>query len=128
MESKKIILVDSDILIKVFRGNKILKTNLDDLENRIVISAVTAFELYVGANSEKRIIETNKQLKAYQIAHITETISIRALSLFKEYKSKHTLLVADTLIAATALTLDIELFTDNKKDYDFIKGIKFYKP
>ena len=128
MESKKIILVDSDILIKVFRGNKILKTNLDDLEGRIVISAVTAFELYIGVNSEKRIMETNKQLKAYQIAHITETISIRALSLFNAYKSKHTLLVADTLIAATALTLDIELFTDNKKDYDFIKGIKFYKP
>lgn len=116
MESKKIILVDTDILIKVFRGNKILKSNLDDLENRIIISTVTAFELYIGANSEKRITETNKQLKAYQIAHITESISIRALSLFKEYKSKHSLLIADTLIASTALTLDIEFFTDNKKD------------
>jgi predicted nucleic acid-binding protein len=33
----------------------------------------------------------------------------------------------DCLIAATALNFSFELFTDNKKDFDFIKGVKFYK-
>jgi tRNA(fMet)-specific endonuclease VapC len=36
--------------------------------------------------------------------------------------------VPDALIAATAISNQVALFTLNKKDFDFLDGIKFYKP
>ena len=42
MAAKKIVLVDTDILIKVFRGNPVHKKHLDSLKGRIAISIITA--------------------------------------------------------------------------------------
>lgn len=128
MAEKKIVLVDTDILIKIFRQNKVLKQQLDELENQIAISAVTVFELLEGANTEKKLFELLKQLKAYRVLHLDEDISLKTFSLFKIHKPKDKMFIADTLIAATALVHNLELFTDNKKDYQFIKEIKFYNP
>jgi predicted nucleic acid-binding protein len=35
--------------------------------------------------------------------------------------------ISDSFIAATAIKQDLFLYTDNKKDFNFIEGIKFYK-
>ena len=35
--------------------------------------------------------------------------------------------ISDSFIAATAIIHDLFLYTDNKKDFDFIEGIMFYK-
>jgi len=48
--------------------------------------------------------------------------------LIKKYGSKHTLGIADTLIAATAIENNIPLYTDTVADYDFIKELKLYMP
>ena len=122
------ILVDTDILIKVFRGNVLLKKQIDKIHGKFGISVITVFELYEGANSQRKIQELNKQLKVYQIFYLNEEISLRAIQLYKLYKSKKNLYVADTLIAATAIENNLELFTENKKDYDFINELKFYQP
>ena len=37
-------------------------------------------------------------------------------------------MIADRLIAATTLINNYEIFTLNKKDFDDVKGVKFYKP
>lgn len=34
----------------------------------------------------------------------------------------------DCLIAATCLVFNLELYTLNLKDFDYIKGLKLYKP
>jgi predicted nucleic acid-binding protein len=34
--------------------------------------------------------------------------------------------ISDAFIAATAIHNNLLLYTDNKKDFDFIKEIKFY--
>ncbi len=36
--------------------------------------------------------------------------------------------VPDGLIAAVALVHRVELFTFNRKDFDYIKGLKLYNP
>jgi len=40
---------------------------------------------------------------------------------------KRKLQIADLLIAVTDLQFGLELYTDNKKHYDFIQGLKLYK-
>lgn len=44
------------------------------------------------------------------------------------YSNSQGLLLADAIIAATALQYDLVLVTDNTKDFQFIKDLKILKP
>ena len=99
---------------------------MDNLEGRIAVSVITVLELYQGVTSKKRKYELEKQLKAYQIVPLNDQISLAAILLMKKYIPESLLLPPDGLIAATAIHFQLELYTDNKKDFDFIKGLKFY--
>lgn len=127
MGQKPQILIDTDILIKVFRGNGFHKSILDKEVKNLAISSVTYIELLSGLKTRSRIIELNKQMRAYQLIHISETISIKSLEIVVKYTSSNSIRIADSLIAATAIVNNLRLFTDNKKDYDFIKGLRFYQ-
>jgi len=125
--AKKLVLVDTNIFIDVFRGNKLTKKQLDDLEGTIAKSAITVMELFAGCKTKKQKAELNLQLKAYNIIHIDTEISLKAVQLFNNYVSaKQDMYIADCLIAATALTYKFKLFTHNKSDFNFIKAINFY--
>lgn len=128
MEKKKLVLVDTDIFIKVYRGNKIKKSHLDALKNKIAISLISVLELYQGATTKKKLFELNKQLKVYHLIHLDDKISQKALTIKKKYQLKYSIFPPDCIIAATALEYEFKLYTDNVKDYKFIQGIRFYKP
>ncbi len=83
MVKKKVVLVDTDIFIKTFRGDRTHWKNLDSLKGNIAISAISVLELYQGAKSKKRIYDLDKQLRAYYILHVNEEISMRACSLMR---------------------------------------------
>ena len=121
------ILVDTDILIKAYRSDKTKQINLRYLKNKYCISVVTACELLNGAKNIHQRAEFNKALRYYHIALIDETISETAFSLYKKYSFGNKIQISDAFIAATALEHDLFLYTDNKKDFNFIEGIKFYK-
>jgi predicted nucleic acid-binding protein len=127
MGKKKIVLVDTDIFIKVFRGDAKHKSNLDKLEGRIGISIISVLELFQGANTLKKKYELDKQLKAYHVVNVDNQISETSFILCKKYLPKKNIFPPDCLIAATALSYKLELYTDNKSDFNFIDGIKFYK-
>ncbi len=120
------VLVDTDILIKSYRGDKVKQNNLKLLKDKYCISVITALELLNGAKSIHQSKEFNKVLRYYSIVFIDEKISEEAFSLFKKYSHLNEMKISDTLIAATALKQDLILYTDNKKDFIFIDGIKFY--
>ena len=70
MAQKKIIVVDTDILIKVYRGDEVKKKQLDKLKGNVAISIITALELMQGIKSRRRLFELHKQLKAFQLIHM----------------------------------------------------------
>jgi tRNA(fMet)-specific endonuclease VapC len=121
------VLVDTDILIKAYRGDELKIANLKKLKDKYCISVVTACELLVGAKNFKQLDEMNRLLKIYTIAPIDEKISELSLKLFQRYSVKNRLKMSDTFIAATAISNDLLLYTDNKPDFKFIDGTKFYK-
>jgi len=120
-------LVDTDILIKAFRGDRTKQINLKSLKEKYCISIITACELINGAKNIKQRGEFMKALRYYSLALIDEKISEQAFSLYKKYSLKNDMKISDSFIAATALVHDLFLYTDNKKDFNFIEGIKFYK-
>lgn len=120
------VLVDTDILIKAYRSDKIKQNNLKLLKDKYCISIITACELLLGARNINQREEFNKLLSFYRIVDIDEKASEMAFSLYKKYSFKNVMKISDTFIAATAVRHDLYLYTDNKKDFDFIKEVKFF--
>jgi predicted nucleic acid-binding protein len=82
------VLVDTDILIKAYRGDKIKEANLEYLKGRYCVSIITACKLLNGAKNIKQRAEFLKVLRYYQIALVDEEISEKAFSLYKKYSFK----------------------------------------
>lgn len=81
-------------------------------------------ELIVGCqnNAELKILETF--LKKFQVVNLDAAISDKGVDLLRRYRLSHGLLIADSLIAATAIVQDWPLITKNQKHYKYIKGLK----
>ncbi|MGI8952192.1 MAG: type II toxin-antitoxin system VapC family toxin [Chitinophagaceae bacterium] len=121
------VLVDSDILIKAYRGELKKQHNLKLLKEKYCISVITACELLNGAKNLNQRKEFNKLLRYYYIVFVDEKISEIAFSIYKKYSYQNNVKISDAFIAATAIRNNLELYTDNKKHFDFIEGINFYK-
>lgn len=118
-------IADSDILIDVARGDADAIGCLLRLEKTSVlaISAVSQMELIVGCRNKAELKNLEKFLDRYQILKITDQISNRAVDLLKQYFLSHGLLIADVLIAATALVHNEAFVTKNQRDFRFIASL-----
>jgi predicted nucleic acid-binding protein len=67
--------------------------------------------------------DVEKFLNRFRILTITDRISDRAVDLLRQYFLSYGLLIADGLIAATALVHNEAFITKNQRDYRFIAGL-----
>lgn len=120
-----LVVVDTDILIDVSRNDRTAIQYVSNLEKSttVTMSAVTAMELIVGCRNKIELVRTEKFLKRFQLIHISEQISERAVDLLRAYNLSHGLLMPDAVIAATALTANQPLATKNQRDFRFIGNL-----
>ena len=118
------ILLDTNILIEVFKNNKKIIEFLNSLEDNFVISSITQMELFYGAFNKAEIKRLEKFFSTLETIHINQEISQIATDLIKRYAKSHNLNIPDSLIAATAIEKKAYLYTLNKKDFRYIKHIK----
>lgn len=85
-------------------------------------------ELIVGATNKTDLTKINKNIHKFSIALIGDGITQTAIQLLQDYKLSHGLALPDALIAATALILELELYTYNIKDYKFINSLVLFEP
>lgn len=118
-------IVDSDILIDTGRDIKEAIAYLEHLKkgSTLAISAVTQMELIVGCRNKNELRSMEKFLSLFEIIQLNEQISIVAVDLLRQYRLSHGLLIADALIAATAVFLQVPFVSKNQKDYRFIEGL-----
>ena len=122
------ILCDTNIIIEALKGDdKTIKIiERIGLEN-IAISSVTVMELYFGAFNKRELNKIKKHLKALNLVHFDNNVSELAVRLIESYSKSHGLQIPDAIIAATALSLEIKLFTLNLRDFRYIDGLKLQK-
>ncbi len=117
--------VDTDIFIDV--GREISKTilYLQELESNfnIAICSVVQMELIAGCQNKQELRKVERFLERYEIVRINERISDMAVELLREYRLSHGLLIADAIIAATAIFFSESLASKNQRDYRFIDGL-----
>lgn len=119
------VLGDTDILIDVARRIPEAIAYEQNLERRahLGISSVTYMELLIGCRNKTEQRKVERFVRRFQMAKLNEMIADRAIALLQQYRLSHGLLIADGLIAATALVVDQPLATKNQRDYQFIAGL-----
>lgn len=83
-------------------------------------------ELMLGAANKADMAKIIRKLRRFNIALINNDITLKSFDLLQNYRLSHGLSLPDSIIAATALITDLELFTYNIKDFKFIAQLKFY--
>lgn len=124
------VVLDSDIIIDHFRqGSGIFDLLvMDSAENKtkVYLPGIVYTEINGGHDSKKA--DKLKQIKQlpimFEFIPADQQISQQAGFLIRDYANLGT---ADALVAATALFLNAKLATRNKKDFEGIEGLKFFK-
>ena len=117
--------VDTDILIDVGRGVNEAIVYLGELEasSNIAISSITQMELIVGCRNKAELKELDKFLNRFSILRVNEAISDQAVDLLHQYRLSHGLLIADALIASSAIVNNYSFASKNQRDYRFINNL-----
>lgn len=121
-----LLIIDTDILIDVGRKTKEAVDRLDkeELTSALGISIIVQMEPVIGCRNKEEWNKLNRFLKRFQIVGLSEAIGNKSIALLNRYHLSHGLLIPDSLIAATALTIDAPLLSKNQRDYRFIEGLK----
>ena len=128
MEKGQLVLCDTNIIIEFYKENPAILDSLQAIgQSNIALSMITAGELLYGALNKKELTRINKDIDHLHIKHITPAIGECFIELMGKYTLSHNLSLPDGLIAATAITEDIPLYTLNQKDFKYIKGLRLYK-
>jgi tRNA(fMet)-specific endonuclease VapC len=123
-------LIDTDILIYLIKGNHSIDRRIKETESiPKAISVITFGELLFGA---KRSVQKEKNIAiVYRLSEVFPIIEINrsTIETFTEIKATlekngERIEDFDLLIAATALSMNYTLVTNNTKHYQRIDGIK----
>jgi predicted nucleic acid-binding protein len=117
--------VDTDVLIWYFRGNTKARTALESA-HPFAISVVTHMELMQGMADKAELNRFQRSLREWGIAvvHINEAISAKAAHYVEAYHLSHSMMLADALIAATAVEMGETLLTGHVKHYRVVPTIE----
>ena len=123
------IIIDTDILIDAARCIDDAVNCLQQIEDKssLAISAVTQMELIIGCRNKNELKFLEHFLRRFDIITLNEQISDTSIALLKSYRLSHGLLIADALIAATAIFTNTQLVSKNQKDYRFIEDLDLMK-
>ena len=119
------VIVDTDVVIDAGRGIGEAVTCLQEVERQssLAASVITQMELFIGCRNKTELQTVESFLLRFQLLKLTGQVSDTAVDLLRQYRLSHGLLIADALIAATALAFDAPFLSKNQKDYRFIAGL-----
>jgi predicted nucleic acid-binding protein len=120
------LIVDTDILIDVGRAVPEAVQFLDRMvrESTVAISSMSEMELIVGCRDRQESRKVARLLKRLNVLKISEAITDLAVRLVTRYSLSHGLAIPDAIIAGTALHERAPLATKNRRDYQFIAGLR----
>ena len=120
-----LVIVDTDVLIDASRGvnEAIACLELIEQQSSLAISVITQMELFIGCRDKTELHTVEGFLSRFQIIQLNEQMSDIAVDLLRRYRLSHGLLIADSLIAATAIHLNEPFVSKNQRDYRFITNL-----
>ena len=96
----------------------------DLIDDEPKISVIKKIELLCWQTDSNTDFWINQFILRSEVINITEKIIQNCVAIRRSKKIK----TPDAIIAATALTLDYTIITNNTKDFENIEGLKFLNP
>jgi tRNA(fMet)-specific endonuclease VapC len=125
-------LLDTDVLSEVIKGRdslvaqraqKYLQTH-----KRFTFSIITRYEILRGLKAKvalQQIAVFEDRCRESRVLPLTDTVVVQAAEIYAELHRRGRLISdADILIAATALTHDLTLVTENTGHFERITGLR----
>ncbi len=122
-------IIDTDILIDATKRHEDATSFL--VRQQVVgiqISIISAIELVVGCRDKVELTQTRKFLQDCTVLPVTANASQIAYQLVESFYLSHGLIMADALIAATAIEHDLTLYTRNTRHFRMISELKINQP
>jgi predicted nucleic acid-binding protein len=116
-------LLDTDVLIDFLRGVD-ASVKLMLAMPALHISTVSVAELFAGVKNAKEERDLVRLIDECEVHDVTRDIATHAGQWKKKYFPSHGVQIPDALIAATASSHELPLYTLNVKHYPMISGLK----
>jgi predicted nucleic acid-binding protein len=118
--------VDTSIFIEFLRAKDKTKTALFLIPdtNHIYISAVTLYELLIGANTPEKVNDIKILTQDLPVLSFNEDVAIRAAQIYLMLRQQNKMIeFRDIFIAATCIVNNLPVKTLNLKHFERIDGI-----
>jgi len=124
------ILLDSDVMIDLFREFPPAKEWFDSIDNSeaMALSGFVVMELIQGCKNKLQLEKLQRDLAFYETVWLDPEDCEQALDVFAKYYLSHSTGLVDVLVVMTAVSFDVPLYTFNEKHYQFISGLKTIQP
>lgn len=123
------IVIDTDVLIFILRGNESIKRRFTDLvvetEGYVFITPIQIAEIYAGLR-EKEKIKTGHFLESFSVIDIDKRVGEVAGVFINRFRKSHNVTMGDSLIGAATKINGFKLWTLNKKHYPMFEEKEFY--
>lgn len=121
------LVIDTNIFIEHIRSKDKQTTTLFSIPSnvRMYISAVTLYELLMGAHSPERRNDIALITNGIIVLPFDENVAHQAAIIYQKLKHSSQLIdFRDIFIAATCIVNNIPLVTSNRKHFDRIEGLQ----
>jgi predicted nucleic acid-binding protein len=116
-------MIDTDVFIRIFRGDGALKVKVDALATDAAVNTIVYLELLQGAQNAQQSRDTQAYLARFTLLPLTPAVSNKAIELVRLHARAHGLRLADSLIAATCIEENLSLLTFNFKHFRSIQDL-----
>jgi predicted nucleic acid-binding protein len=122
--------IDTGIFIEHLRARDKSTTTLFGLadEPELFISAVSLYELYMGATSKEKMQDVGGLIQGLTVLPFTDEVALKAGQIYHQLRTSNKLIeFRDIFIAATCLTFNLPIATLNKKHFRRIDGLRILR-
>jgi predicted nucleic acid-binding protein len=124
-------LLDTTVLIDLSRGNSTAAEYVDSERTAgtiLFISVISAMELVAGCRNKQEVAKIKKLVAEFTLLHLSPASSARAYELMLLFNKSHGMAIPDALIAATAVTNNLEMASDNVRHFAMIPDLRLQRP
>jgi predicted nucleic acid-binding protein len=123
------VVLDTDVLIEIFRGDDLAKTWLANIESQVIgIPVFVRMEILLGARDRQEQQTLSEDLARYTLLHLESGDTQRAQSWFEQFHLSDGIGILDCLIATIPVRLQKPFYTFNLRHFRVIPGLNAQAP
>jgi predicted nucleic acid-binding protein len=116
-------LIDTDVLIDYLRGTTAAIACLEKLTPPLFVAAPSVAELYAGVRDGRERIALTTFLNSFETIPVNHEIAVAGGVFRRDYGKSHGTGLNDAIIAATAIFINAELVTLNRKHFPMFASL-----